>query len=160
VNARATLAIVAMTAALSGAACGKSGQHSLVASAAPVTNATLSQLTAASRDCLQYPVETRSDGTEFWNADYFYFSLYDKATNKPHVGSDGKPQGQALLASQAIAFMEKNPGLETKTDWIAQLGRQVQEVKGEQVKLRPGVEWVEDYDMRALLAKDAAARKR
>jgi hypothetical protein len=156
--------LLALCAALSGAACSKSGQpasesSSAVSSTAPVTSSTLQQLTVASRDCLQYPVETRPDGTEIWNADYFYFSLFDRKTQKPYVGTDGKPLGQSLLASQAMAFMEAHPELESKTDWAAQLGRQVQEVKGGKVTLRPEVQWVQDYDMDDLLAKDAAARK-
>jgi hypothetical protein len=172
VSHRNLVALLALCAALLGPACSKRETPSpasstaskretpsLVSSATPVTNSTLQQLTVASRDCLQYPVETRADGTEMWNADYFYFSLVDPKTNKPYVGSDGKPVGQALLASQAIAFMEAHPELESRTQWASQLGRQVQEVKDGHVTLSPRVEWVEDYDMKDLLAKDAAARK-
>ena len=158
-NRRHALALVALCAALSGTACGQGEHRSLVSSAAPATNATLAQLTRASRDCLQYPVETRQDGTQIWNADYFYFSLIDRKARKPYVDSDGKPAGQALLASQALAFMAQHPELEARTDWAVQLGRQVQEVRGEHVTLQAGVEWVEDYDIDVLLAKDAAARK-
>jgi hypothetical protein len=170
VSHRNLVAPLALCAALLGPACsmresrepsaaGKPETPSLVSSAAPVTNSTLQQLTVASRDCLQYPIETRADGTEIWNADYFYFSLVDPKTNQPYAGNDGKQVGQALLASQAIAFMEAHPELESKTEWASQLGRQVQEVKDGHVKLLPTVEWVQDYDMKDLLAKDAAARK-
>jgi hypothetical protein len=159
VSRQTPVALLALCAAVVGLACGKGEKPSIVSSAAPVTNSALQQLTVASRDCLQYPVETRQDGTEVWNADYFYFSLVDKKTSKPYVGSDGKPMGQTLLASQAIAFMEAHPDLEASTAWAAQLGRQVQEVKDGRAKLLPNVEWVEDYDMNDLLAKDAAARK-
>src|SRR5262245_5965855 len=106
---RSRFVSLALCAALTTLSCSKGGHPSLVSSAAPVTNSTLEQLTVASRDCLQYPVEHRADGTEIWNADYFYFTLFDRKTDKPYLGSDGKPLAQALLASQAITFMDKNP---------------------------------------------------
>ena len=168
-NHRNRIPLLALCAALSGAACSQGEKPSPVTSTAdhqtqparvPVKSAPLEQLTVASRDCLQYPVETRPDGTEIWNADYFYFSLFDRETKKPYVGSDGKPAGQSLLASQAMAFMEAHPELESRTAWAVQLGRQVQEVKGGQATLRPDIEWIETYDMNDLLAKDAAARKK
>lgn len=141
------------------AGCG--GEHaSLVSAAAPASSAALARLSAAAKDCLQYKVETRADGTEVWNADYVYFYLLDANSPTAWKGPDGKPVAQGLLASQAIEFMSRNPGLERRTDWGMRLSRQVQEVNGGNVTNLPGVTWLDDFDLEELLAKDAAARSR
>lgn len=122
--------------------------------------ATLEKLTAAARDCLQSPIETRADGTVVWNADYVYFDLVDSKTNKLALDAAGKPLADRLLPSQAVEFMSKNPGLEHGTMWGVRISRQVQEVKDGKVTLRPGATVLYDFDVDSLLALDAAARKR
>lgn len=150
----------ALWLALSVGGCGGGGHASLVSTAAPVSSATLERLTAAAKDCLQYRIETRADGTEVWNADYFYFYLLDAKSHQVWNGTEGKPVAQGLLPSQAVEFMTKHPELEPRTTWDVRLGRQVQEVKGDEVTTLPGVTWLDDFDLDDLFARDAAARKR
>jgi hypothetical protein len=155
---RVLLSTFAMAASLT--ACTKGGGGALSAVASPATGATLDKLVAASRDCLQYPIETRADGTVVWNADYFYFDLFDAKSHKPAVDAAGKPLAAALFPSQAVEFMRKNPGLESSTDWGVRISRQVQEVKDGKATLRPGATIVYDFNIDSLLALDANARKR
>ena len=151
------LSVLSLVPCLAG--CGSGGRPSLVAAAAPTSGAAIEQLTAAMKNCLQYQVDTRADGTQLWNADYVYFYLLDKKTSRPWLGPEGKPIGQRLLASEAKEFMARNPELEARTDWGMRLARQVQEVKGDRVTTRPDVSWIDDFDVDSLIAKDAAARK-
>ncbi len=132
----------------------------LSAVASPAAGATLEKPTAAARDCLQYPIETRADGTVVWNADYVYFDLVDSKTNKLALDAAGKPLADPLLPSQAVEFMPKHPGLEHGTAWGVRISRQVQEVRDGKETLRPGAIVLHDFDVDSLLAIDAAARKR
>lgn len=154
------IAAISMMMVTTLTACTKGGGGALSAVASPTAGATLEKLTAAARDCLQYPIETRADGTVVWNADYVYFDLFDAKSHKPALDAAGRPLADRLLPSQAVEFMQKHPELEHATEWGIRISRQVQEVRDGKVTLRPGGTILTDFDVDSLLAKDAAARAR
>lgn len=139
------------------ASCGRGGSAASLSS--PVARQPIDELIAANRDCLQYPIETRADGSEVWRADYVFLSLIDKDTNKPPRGPNGEVLGDRLLPSQALAFMKAHPELESHTDWAVQLSRTLQVAKdGRELSRSEPVFMNDGFDLDSLLALDAAAR--
>jgi len=137
--------------------CGRGEHGSMSSMASPAAKSSLAALVAASRDCLQYPVERRADGSELWYADYPYFWLRDTKSDKAMMDADGKPLAQGLLASQAVTFMAEHPELESRSYWIMRLARYEQVAKDGKQLERGEPAWLDDFELDSLLAKDAAA---
>ena len=150
-------ALLAACALLAG--CSK-GDAMSAAPAAPEEKTSLEACSAMSDDCLQYLVETRSDGIEVWHADYPWFYLIRTDANKYALDKDGKPYAAGVLYHQARAIMDAHPELESGTRWSVLIMRTVQMSKDGKELSRSEPQKIEEFDLAELFRKDAESRKR
>lgn len=150
-------ALLAACALLAG--CSKGDAMSAAAPAAPEERTSLEAFSAMNEDCLQYLVETRTDGIEVWNADYPWFYLEKADENKFALDKDGKPYAAGVLYHQARAIMDAHPELEKSTRWGVLIMRTVQMSKNGKELSRSEPQKITEFDLDELFRKDAETRK-
>ena len=69
------------------------GRRPGILSLAPPTasRATIEDLAAGKRDCLQYPIAKFADGSEDWNADWVFFTLVRSSDSQLVRNAKGEP---------------------------------------------------------------------
>lgn len=137
------------------------GRRPGILSLAPPTasRATIEDLAAGKRDCLQYPIAKFADGSEDWNADWVFFTLVRSSDSQLVRNAKGEPLAAGLLLSQTTKFMKDHPAI-PNTAWCYVVKRMKRHVRSGQVVSQSDYVMLGDVDLAEIVAKDRQARAR